>query len=194
MPTTKRILPGDNLTHLSDEVKRFRCKGSWTPPSGRDAALDTFINTVENDIMTSKPATIHNNLSKQERKALTKLRKRTDIVIKPADKGSGTVVMDSSWYINECHRQLNDAKYYKKNNLRTSQAKYTNASKNTLPVYTKTILLTMRHLNTCHPTLIQDLAASTYYPKTINKAILADPSYPATATLLKEFPSLSTTT
>ena len=32
----------------------------------------------------------------------------------PADKGSGTVVMDRSWYVNECHRQLNDAKYYKK--------------------------------------------------------------------------------
>ena len=103
-----------NLTHLSDEIKRFRCKGSWTPPSGRDAALDTFINAVENDIMTSKPATIRNNLSKQERKALTKLRKRTDIVIKPADKGSGTVVMDRSWYVNECHGRLNDAKYYKK--------------------------------------------------------------------------------
>ena len=69
---------------------------------------DTFINAVENDIMTSKPATIHNNLSKEERKALTKLRKRSDIVIKPADKGSGTVVMDYSWYVTECHRQLND--------------------------------------------------------------------------------------
>ena len=71
---------------------------------------------------------------------------------------------------------------------------YLYASKNTLPVYTKTILLTMRHSNTSHPTLIPSLAASTYYLKSINKAILADPSYPATATLLKEFPSLSTTT
>ena len=70
-----------------------------------------------------------------------------------------------------------------KNNLRTSQAKYTNASKNTLPVYTKTILLTMRHLNTSHPTLIPSLAASTYYLKSTNKAILAVPSYLATATL-----------
>ena len=107
--------------HLTDpnlspdhEVKRFRCKGSWTPSNGRDIALDTFINAVENEIMTSKPATIHNNLSMEERKALTKLRKRSDIVIKPADKGSGTVIMDYSWYVDECRRQLNDTKYYQK--------------------------------------------------------------------------------
>ena len=28
----------------------------------------------------------------------------TDIVIKPADKGSGTVIMDYKWYVNECLR------------------------------------------------------------------------------------------
>ena len=64
--------------------------------------------------MTSKPGTIHNNLSMEERKALTKLRKRSDIVLKPADKGSGTVIMDYSWYVDEYHRQLNDTKYYQK--------------------------------------------------------------------------------
>ena len=41
------------------------------------------------------------------------LSRRTDIVIKSADKGSGTVVMDRDWYINECLRQLNDTKFYK---------------------------------------------------------------------------------
>ena len=61
--------------------------------------------------MTCKPAPIRNNLSRKERKALSTLRKRTDIVIKPADKGSGTVIMDPSWYVNDCDRQLNDTKY-----------------------------------------------------------------------------------
>ena len=41
------------------------------------------------------------------------LSRRTDIVIKSADKGSGTVVMDRDKYINECLRQLNDTKFYK---------------------------------------------------------------------------------
>ena len=53
------------------------------------------------DIMTCKPTPICNNLSRQS-KALTILRKRTDIVMKPADKGSGTVIVDHSWYVNEC--------------------------------------------------------------------------------------------
>ena len=52
--------------------------------------------------------------NKEERTALTNLRKRSDIVIKPADRGSGTVIMDYSWYINECYRQLNDLNYYQK--------------------------------------------------------------------------------
>jgi len=64
--------------------------------------------------MTCKPTPIRCNLSRKERKALTTLRKRTDIVIKPADKSSGTVIMDHSCYVNECDRQLNDTKYYQK--------------------------------------------------------------------------------
>ena len=42
------------------------------------------------------------------------LSRRNDIVIKSADKGSGTVVMDRDWYINEyLVPQLNDTKFYK---------------------------------------------------------------------------------
>ena len=97
----------------TDEFPRFRCKtrkGKWTPPRSRDAALDTYINAVELDIVSSQPSKIQNNLSKEERTALTNFRKRSDIVIKPAAKGSRTVIMDYSWYINECYRQLNDQK------------------------------------------------------------------------------------
>ncbi|XP_078372690.1 uncharacterized protein LOC144656333 [Oculina patagonica] len=64
--------------------------------------------------MTAKPTKIHDNLTRRERQALKKLQHRTDIVIKPADKGSGTVVMNRQDYLKECHRQLNDAKFYKK--------------------------------------------------------------------------------
>ena len=46
-------------------------------------SLACFINAIENDIMTCKPTPIRNNLSRKARKALTTLRKRTDIVIKP---------------------------------------------------------------------------------------------------------------
>ena len=64
--------------------------------------------------MSSQPAVIRDNISKEERKAIKKLQKRVDIVIKPAEKGSGTVILDYHWYVEECLRQLSDNKYYKK--------------------------------------------------------------------------------
>ena len=57
---------------------------------------------------------ITDNLTPHERQALRNLQKRQDIIIKPADKGSGTAVMDRTWYVDECNRQLNDAKFYRK--------------------------------------------------------------------------------
>ena len=76
-------------------------------------ALRSFLLT-QSQTYSCKPTPKRNNLSRKERKALTTLRKRTDIVIKPADKGSGTVIMDYSWYVNECDKQFNDTKYYQK--------------------------------------------------------------------------------
>ena len=58
--------------------------------------------------------TNHQNLSAVECRALNKLRKNRQIVIKPADKGSATVILSRENYIREAHRQLNNPKYYKK--------------------------------------------------------------------------------
>ena len=49
------------------------------------------------------------NLTSGERKALSKLRARTDVIIKPADKGSATVVMSKEDYVAEARRQLSDS-------------------------------------------------------------------------------------
>ncbi len=45
---------------------------------------------------------------------MTKLRARTDIVIKRADKGSATVVMIREAYMAEADIQLSDQRYYHK--------------------------------------------------------------------------------
>ena len=91
----------------------FHNKGTWTPPPRRDPALDTFFDAVEHDIFNITPDTVHDNLTTRERNDCRQLSRRTDIIIKSADKGSGTVVMDRDWYITECLRQLNDSKFYK---------------------------------------------------------------------------------
>ena len=42
------------------------------------------------------------------------LKQRQDIIIKPADKGSVTFVMEKTWYIDECNRKLTDTKFYQR--------------------------------------------------------------------------------
>ena len=79
-----------------------------------DASLDAFSNTIEEQLLNARPTRIRDNLTKRERRALKRLIRREDIIIKPADKGSGTVVMDMDCYENECLRQLNDTEFYEK--------------------------------------------------------------------------------
>ena len=86
----------------------FRPKGTWTPPPHRDAALDTFLDAVEHDLFNVTPAPVRDNLTTRERHALKRLNRRNEIVIKSADKGTGTVVMDRNWYIDECLRRFNE--------------------------------------------------------------------------------------
>ena len=80
----------------------FHVKSSWTPPSNRDPALDAFLHAVEQDIFNTPLKSVRDNLSKDERIDLKQFHSRTDIIIKPADKGSRTVTMKRDWFINEC--------------------------------------------------------------------------------------------
>ena len=54
------------------------------------------------------------NLSEQEQQALHMLRNNTDIVIKPADKGSSVVLLSRTAYEHSCLSQLHNNNYYKK--------------------------------------------------------------------------------
>lgn len=54
------------------------------------------------------------NLPENETQALKQLINNKNIIIKPADKGSTTVVMDRQQYLWEAYRQLNNTEYYRK--------------------------------------------------------------------------------
>uniref|UniRef100_A0A3B5LXL8 Uncharacterized protein n=1 Tax=Xiphophorus couchianus TaxID=32473 RepID=A0A3B5LXL8_9TELE len=54
-----------------------------------------------------------NNLSKDERFELYKLKKRNDIVVLSADKGNATVIMDKIEYNNKIKELLDDGSYTK---------------------------------------------------------------------------------
>ncbi|PIK38711.1 hypothetical protein BSL78_24444 [Apostichopus japonicus] len=61
---------------------------------------------------TSAPD-FRDNLNKTERQAIHELRKRDDIVIKPADKGSAIVAMGKQFYREEANRLLGNPQHYK---------------------------------------------------------------------------------
>ena len=97
------------------EAPRFCNKSSSTPPHNWEIALEAFIKAVE-EVKNITPYKIGSNLTVQEKEALHNLMSRTDIIIKPADKGSATVVMDREWYLRECYRQLENTNFCKKTN------------------------------------------------------------------------------
>ena len=75
------------LNNDSDSNERYfqslkRHKTDWIPNEGESQALDLFINKCRHDIKNLKPVRRF-NLSHEERRALSDLRNRPVIVIKP---------------------------------------------------------------------------------------------------------------
>ena len=92
----------------------FRVKSTWVPPKNRVPALETYVQAVSAQINNPEHFLhrSHDNLPRDERLALNSLRSRTDVIIKPADKGSAVVIMDRQKYIDEAHSQLNNRTNY----------------------------------------------------------------------------------
>ena len=101
--------PDEPEDEFNPETTRFKKKSTWNLPKNRDPTLEAYVKAVQNDVWKlARSKRRQDNLTPSERVAMTKLRARTDIVIKPADKGSATVVMGKEMYMTEAYRQLND--------------------------------------------------------------------------------------
>ena len=87
------------------------------PPKGRDEALEVYMSQVRTDVEQSLAARrkhkAKDNLTAGERSALKALMAREDVVIKPADKGSGVVVLGKADYLLEAERQLGNGSHYR---------------------------------------------------------------------------------
>ena len=95
--------------------QKFIQKSTWTPKENNmpTEVLET-IEKINSDLSKLKVPYHQNNLTDGEIKSLKNIRQNPDIIIKPADKGSATVIMDRENYITEGYRQLSDERYYKK--------------------------------------------------------------------------------
>ena len=88
----------------------------WTPPPGKFGSLDYYITKCRSEVnrLNFKQRPVTDNLTPEERAALISLRQRSDIVIKPADKGGAVVVWDRNLYLQEADRHLSDTSFYEK--------------------------------------------------------------------------------
>ena len=84
----------------------------WMPPDGRDPALDLYIELVKEDIVSGLKWKTSNNISSDEEIALKELMNDDSIIIRPADKGSGIVVMETSQYIEQVQKDIHNNSTY----------------------------------------------------------------------------------
>ena len=88
--------PSDSYEDESFSHRNFRPRSNWTPADFPPPTLASFI-TANNTALTGLHPlrTKHTNLTPAEREALKNLVSNRNIVIKPADKGSGVVILNT---------------------------------------------------------------------------------------------------
>ncbi|CAJ0960434.1 unnamed protein product [Ranitomeya imitator] len=91
--------------------RRSRRKGSRTPDDSPVTDRD-IKETILDQRLGFLP--VRHNLTPLEKQALASLKDNNHIIIKPADKGGATVVMNKNQYTAEIKRQLADTITYKK--------------------------------------------------------------------------------
>ncbi|CAJ0916819.1 unnamed protein product [Ranitomeya imitator] len=102
---------------LTSKSLGLKNKSHYRPPVGSNA-LETFISFVNNSFHELRQdfdrgrLKVPSNLTPLDQHALNSLQADKEMIIKPADKGGGIVVMDKIKYIQEAHRQLNDISIY----------------------------------------------------------------------------------
>ena len=113
-PLTQTISQTHNAVSPLDafQHKDLKLRSTWNPPV--PPLLEHVKQLILSDIQNF-PAKVqrHRNLSSAEYKSINSLFKNDNIVIKPADKGSGIVILNKDDYIKEGERQLADTTFYK---------------------------------------------------------------------------------
>ena len=117
----------DNDSQFDYTVETFRTPSTWIPP---DRKISQCAHRLVSDIVETTELLVSGrrvtdkgclclvgqtpNVTPRERTIIKELKRNTDLVIKPADKGSAVVVMNRTNYIQEGYRQLLNTKYYRK--------------------------------------------------------------------------------
>ena len=96
-----------------DSDNKYRST-KWVPPRGRDPWLDLYLEEVTASIIQDNKRKVNGNLSRAEEEALRSLVGDESIIIRPADKGSGIVIMDTKDYLQGLEQEISDSTTYQK--------------------------------------------------------------------------------
>ena len=104
------------MWHYSNEereitINPFKQKSKLNPKR-KDAAIEIYLNRLEEEIFSLDKKLSYSNLKKEERQTIHSLRDDTSIIIKEAEKGSGIVVWDREDYLAEAITQPMDKDVY----------------------------------------------------------------------------------
>ena len=113
---TRKVRLVEFFEGIDDNDKSLvRNKTNFVPPKGRDQLLDNFVeSTINIPLETQDKSKIKRNISFSEQKAISSLANDTSIIIKQADKGGATVIMDRSFYQKQIEKILLNTEYYSK--------------------------------------------------------------------------------
>ena len=87
-------------------------KSNFVPPQVSDRLLTLFLESLTNISKTGSKPKNKSNISSSEKLALKNLSEDKSIVIKEADKGGATVIMDRTYYQNKIFQLLPDTETY----------------------------------------------------------------------------------
>ncbi|XP_053567994.1 homeobox protein 2-like [Bombina bombina] len=102
-----------NIDHY--QHTNLKPKSTFYPTASKGSAIESFETVVCNELknISHTKLTKHKqNLSRNQIHTIKALEKNKDLVIKPADKGGGIVVLDKTDYYAECTRILSDQDTY----------------------------------------------------------------------------------
>ena len=113
----------DGKTKAQDKVpydfKYHVASSTWEPPFV-PASVERFVEDATAALQAcydARPVVMHNhpvsdNMTPELRRALIDLQCDPSIIVKPSDKNMGLCILDRTWYIAECLRQLGAASTY----------------------------------------------------------------------------------
>ena len=98
----------DGEKEEDDPQERFtiKKKSTFTPGKGRDLWSDMYIELVKTDIVNKLKSVKKLNLTAAEHSTFLSLLHNEGIIIRPTDKGSGTVELDKSEYMEKLKQEM----------------------------------------------------------------------------------------